>query len=155
MLRRLIQTENCLSSFVLRVLLGVVMLPHGCQKVLGWFGGHGLGATMNMFTVKMGIPWPFAVLAITAEFLGSLGLIVGLLTRVAGLGIASVMAVAVLTVHLHQGFFMNWSGTKHGEGFEYHLLALAIAVALMIKGGGRWSIDRAIIGRLPDIRERT
>jgi putative oxidoreductase len=144
MFRRLIHTECDASGLVLRVVLGAVMFPHGAQKVFGWFGGHGLSATFNAFTTKMGIPWPFAALAIAAEFLGPLGLIVGLFTRVAALGIACNMAMAVLMVHLHNGFFMNWSGTQHGEGFEYHLLALGIAVALMVKDGGRWSLDREI-----------
>ncbi len=97
---------------------------------------------MEFFTTQMGIPWIFALLAIVAEFFGALGLISGLLTRVAAFGIACVMAVAV-TMHWSNGFFMNWYGTQQGEGFEYHLLAIAIAVALMIKGGGAWSIDRA------------
>lgn len=124
------------------------MFPHGAQKVLGWFGGHGFSATLDAFTGKMGIPLVFALLAIAAEFLGSLGLIVGLLTRVAALGITCVMLVATLMVHLQNGFFMNWFGNKQGEGFEYHLLAMAIGLALMIQGGGRWSLDRLIHERI-------
>jgi putative oxidoreductase len=98
---------------------------------------------MQAFT-GMGIPVLFALLAIAAELLGSLGLIVGLLTRVAAFGILVNMVVAVLMVHGQFGFFMNWFGNQKGEGFEYHLLAIAIAVALMIEGGGRFSIDRAL-----------
>jgi len=130
---------------VLRVFLGAVFFPHGAQKVLGWFGGHGLAATMGSFT-GMGIPTVFAALAIAAEFLGSLGLIVGLLTRVAAFGIAMVMVVAIWMVHLRNGFFMNWMGNQKGEGIEYHLLAIGIALALMIDGGGRLSVDRALSG---------
>jgi putative oxidoreductase len=115
---------------------------HGAQKVLGWFGGYGFEATMNAFTTQMGIPVVFAFLAIAAEFLGGLGLVFGLLTRVAALGIASVMAVAIVMVHAQFGLFMNWSGTQQGEGYEYHLLAIAIAVALMVKGAGALSLDR-------------
>jgi len=101
-----------------------------------------LSATLNAFTEQMGIPLVFAILAITAEFLGSIGLIVGFLTRIAALGIGSVMVVAVLMVHLHNGFFMNWNGTQAGEGFEFHILAVSMALALIVSGGGRWSIDR-------------
>jgi putative oxidoreductase len=131
---------------ILRVTLAVVMFPHGAQKVFGWFGGHGFKNTMAYFT-KSGIPAPFALLAIAAEFLGSLGLAVGLLTRVAAFGIACVMVVAILTVHRQHGFFMNWFGNQKGEGFEYHLLALGIALALIVGGAGRWSLDAMLFAR--------
>ena len=144
MFRKLIATDDDVASLVLRVSLGVVFFPHGAQKVLGWFGGYGLSGTMQGFTQGMGIPTVFAALAIAAEFLGSLGLIVGLLTRVAAFGIAVNMVVAIVLVHGQFGFFMNWFGNQKGEGYEYHLLAIAIAIALMIKGGGKASIDRAL-----------
>jgi len=145
--RAVVATDNSLAGLVLRVTLGVVMFPHGAQKVFGWFGGHGFSATMNSFTENMGIPWVFALLAILAESLGAVALIVGFLTRVAALGIGVVMVVATVMIHWQNGFFMNWFGGKQGEGFEYHLLALAIAVALVIRGGGLWSVDRALAGK--------
>ena len=92
----------------------------------------------------MGIPVVFAVLAILAEFFGGLGLITGLLGRVAAFAVGAVMAVAVPLVHIHNGFFMNWAGNQRGEGFEFHLLALAIAVAIMVRGSGAWSLDRLL-----------
>jgi putative oxidoreductase len=141
----LFATDGTLVPLVLRLSLAVVMFPHGAQKVLGWFGGHGLRGTIGYFG-SQGIPMPLALLAIAAEFLGPLGLVLGLLTRVAAFGIACVMVVAVLTVHRKVGFFMNWQGTQTGEGFEYHVLALAIALALIIGGAGRWSVD-ALIAR--------
>lgn len=144
MLKKLIQTEKDITSLILRVLIGIVFFPHGAQKVLGWFGGYGFSGTMGFFTEKLGIPAIFAFLAITAEFLGSLALVFGFLTRIAAFGIACVMIVAVFMLHLQYGFFMNWFGNQQGEGIEYHILAIAIAVALMIKGGGRWSIDEVI-----------
>ncbi len=144
MLKKLIQTEKDITSLILRVLIGIVFFPHGAQKVLGWFGGYGFSGTMGFFTEKLGIPAIFAFLAITAEFLGSLALVFGFLTRIAAFGIACVMVVAVFMLHLQYGFFMNWLGNQQGEGIEYHILAIAIAVALMIKGGGRWSIDEVI-----------
>jgi putative oxidoreductase len=147
MFKNLMATQPRLSPLVLRLLLGGVMFPHGAQKALGWWGGHGLNATIQGFTTHMGIPLVFAWLAVAAEFLGSLGLIVGLLTRVAAFGIGVVMVVAVLMVHMANGFFMNWAGNQKGEGFEYHLLALAAALALMIDGGGKASLDRALTTR--------
>ena len=144
MLRRLTATENSAAIAILRVVLGVVFFAHGAQKMLGWFGGYGFSGTMGMFTNVMHIPAVLAFLAIAAEFFGGLGLIFGLLTRIAAFGIAVNMVVAVLTVHMHVGFFMNWAGTQKGEGFEYHLLVLAMALLLMIKGGGAASVDRAI-----------
>ncbi|MFA5515561.1 MAG: DoxX family protein [Desulfuromonadales bacterium] len=140
----LFKTDNDVAALILRVSLGVVFFPHGAQKVLGWFGGHGLSGTLQYFTEGMGIPYVLALLVIIAELLGSLALIAGLLTRPAAFGIASVMVGAIYNVHWQYGFFMNWGGQQAGEGFEYHLLAIAIALALMVKGGGAASIDRVI-----------
>ena len=147
MFKRILKTDDDLSSLILRLLLGGVFFPHGAQKLLGWFGGYGFTGTMGFFTGN-GIPWVFAFLAIAAEFFGALGLITGLLTRVAAFGIGCVMVVTTLTVHLQNGFFMNWYGNQKGEGFEYHILALAIVVALLIKGGGKLSADRALSERV-------
>jgi len=141
----LLQTDGSLALFVLRLTLAVVIFPHGAQKVLGWFGGHGFKATMAYFT-KSGIPAVVGLLVIMAEFLGPLGLAVGLLTRLAAVGVAAVMLGAIFMVHKQHGFFMNWFGTQQGEGFEYHLLALGISIALVIGGGGAWSVD-ALIAR--------
>jgi putative oxidoreductase len=124
--------------------LGIVMFPHGAQKVLGWFGGNGFNGSFHFFTDQMHIPAVFAVLAIAAEFLGSLGLIFGFLTRLAALGIAVEMLVAVKMVHGANGFFMNWMGNQKGEGFEYHLLAIGLALIVLIYGAGKASVDAAI-----------
>ena len=144
MLRKLTSTENSTAITILRLVLGVVFFAHGAQKMLGWFGGYGFTGTMGFFTGAMHIPSFFAFLAIAAEFFGGLGLIFGLLTRVAAFGIAMNMSVAVAMVHSQFGFFMNWAGTQKGEGFEYHLLVLALTIFLMIKGAGAFSIDRAL-----------
>jgi putative oxidoreductase len=146
MLRRLTATPNSAAIAILRLTLGVVFFAHGAQKMLGWFGGYGFAGTMGFFTNNMHLPAALAFLAIAAEFFGGLGLIAGLLTRIAAFGITVNMVVAILTVHLPNGFFMNWTGTQKGEGFEYHLVVLAITVFLMIKGGGAASVDRAISG---------
>ncbi len=143
MLKRLISTSGDLSLTILRVVLGVVFFAHGCQKMLGWFGGFGFHGTMGLFA-HMGMPAPMALLIICAEFFGGLGLIVGLLTRIAAFGIGALMIGAIFMVHLQNGFFMNWMGTQKGEGFEYHLLAIAIAAALLLRGAGAFSLDRTI-----------
>lgn len=135
------------SGLILRVSLGVVMLPHGAQKLLGWFGGPGFSVAMAGFTDKMHIPAPLAVAVIAAESFGALGLIVGLCTRIAAFGILCDMIGAIALVHWHNGFFMNWAGTQAGEGFEYHLLAIAVSLVLLIAGAGRWSLDRLIADR--------
>jgi putative oxidoreductase len=144
-LQWLLHTDSGVVGSLLRITLAVVMFPHGAQKVLGWFGGDGFKGTMKSFTGS-GIPAMLAFLAIAAEFLGPLGLAVGLLTRVAAFGIACVMLVAIVAVHWRQGFFMNWYGKQKGEGFEYHLLMLGIATALIIVGAGDWSLDGILAG---------
>lgn len=147
MFRKLISTSDDWTLTLLRLFMGVVFFAHGAQKVLGWFGGYGFSGTMGFFTNMMHIPAPFAFLAICAEFLGGIGLILGALGRVAAFGIACNMVVAVLMVHSKIGFFMNWGGQQKGEGFEYHLLAIAIAIVLMVKGSGALSIDRALTSK--------
>jgi putative oxidoreductase len=150
MWQKLIGTRNSIPLAIVRLVLGLVMFPHGAQKMLGWFGGSGFSGTMGFFA-HQGIPAPLAFLVIAAEFFGGLGLILGFLSRIAAFGVLCNMVVAVLTVHHHNGFFMNWAGTNKGEGFEYHLLAIAMALAVMIGGAGAPSVDRALSsGSVPD-----
>ncbi len=141
MFRKLIQTGDDKTALLLRLTLGAVMLPHGAQKVLGWFGGAGFSGTMHFLTQQVHIPAFFAFLAIVAEFAGSLGLLSGFLTRIAAFGVLCNMVVAVWTTHLSNGFFMNWFGNQKGEGFEYHILAAGLALAIIIRGGGAASVD--------------
>ena len=143
MLKRLTETSNDVAFTILRVILGIVFFAHGAQKMLGWFGGFGFHATMGSFA-HMGMPAPVAFLVICAEFFGGLGLIVGLLTRIAALGIAGEMVGAIFMVHLPNGFFMNWMGAQKGEGIEYHLLVIAMGAALFLRGAGAFSADREI-----------
>lgn len=144
MFEKILSTNDNWGALILRVILGLVILPHGAQKLLGWFGGYGFSGTMGFFTETMGIPAIFAVLAIIAESFGAIGLIVGLTTRIAALGIGATLGVAALMAHIQNGFFMNWSGQQAGEGFEFHLLVVSMAVVLMISGGGKWSLDRVL-----------
>jgi putative oxidoreductase len=150
MIRRLFQTPDDRLVTLLRLTLGVIFFAHGAQKMLGWFGGYGYTGTMHFFT-GFGIPAPLAFLAIAAEFFGGLGLIFGLLGRVAALGITVNMLVAIAAIHAKVGFFMNWAGNQKGEGFEYHLLAIVIGLSVIIRGSGAFSLDRLIAGDAKDI----
>jgi len=141
-LEKLFRTDESSGPLVLRLMLGLVIFPHGAQKLLGWFGGHGFEGTLGFFTQTVGVPMVIAFLIIMGEFFGSLGLMAGFLTRFSAVGVLCIMLGAVSMVHWPNGFFMNWSGKAPGEGFEYHLLAIGMAVALIISGGGKFSLDR-------------
>jgi putative oxidoreductase len=132
--------SDSVAPLLLRLALGVMILPHGLQKTVGWFGGYGFNGTMGYLTGTVGAPWLLALLAILAESVGGVMLLLGLGTRLAALGIGGVMAVAA-SLHWQHGFFMNWFGQQAGEGIEFHLLALGMVAALLATGGGRWSID--------------
>ncbi len=141
-----LRTGSDSGALIARVALGAVMLPHGAQKLLGWFGGHGFSGTMGFLTGDAGLPWIVALTVILAESLGAAALVLGLFGRVAALGIAAVMIGAIATVHAGHGFFMNWYGSRKGEGFEYHLLALGLAAVVLVRGSGALSLDRALGG---------
>lgn len=147
-MRRFFDTDDSVAGLLLRLTLGVVMLPHGSQKMLGWFGGFGFSGTMGFFTEKLGLPWIIAFLVIIGEFCGSLGLLVGFLTRFSAASVIVIMLGAITMAHLPHGFFMNWSGQQQGEGYEYHLLVIGIAAMLLVTGAGRWSVDREIATRM-------
>ena len=144
MLNKLARTNDDYALTIARLVLGVLFFVHGDQLMLGWFGGYGLSGSMEFFTHNLGIPAPFAFLAICAEFLGGLMLVVGFWGRVAALSIICLMAVAVVKVHWQFGLFMNWFGTKKGEGFEYHLLAITLGVVIALRGSGALSLDRLL-----------
>lgn len=148
-MRKLFETDEAWSGLILRVMLGVVMFPHGAQKLLGWYGGFGFAGTLGFFTEQMHLPWLVALLVIIGESFGSLGLLIGLLTRFTAASMALIMVGAIGLVHWPNGFFMNWSGKQGGEGFEYHLLVIAICAALVITGAGKWSVDSVIAKKLP------
>ena len=142
MLELLLKTDAGIAGLLLRCLLAIAILPHGAQKVLGWFGGFGVAGTLGYFK-GLGIPTPIGVLGIAAEFLGPLLLVAGFGTRVAAFGIGCMMLGAAWLVHRPYGFFLNWFG-QHPlgkEGFEYQVLALGVALVLIVIGGGKWSVD--------------
>ena len=144
--QKLVQTHNDLVLTFARLILGMVFFAHGAQKMLGWFGGYGFGGTVGAFT-KMGMPAALVYFVIFVEFFGGLSMLFGLLSRLGGLGITALMIGAVLTVHVHNGFYMNWYGNQKGEGFEFHLLAIALAILIMIRGAGALSLDRLIYSK--------
>ncbi|MHB1015585.1 MAG: DoxX family protein [Desulfurivibrionaceae bacterium] len=143
MVKALLATDNSPAQLLIRLALGMVIFPHGAQKVLGWFGGPGYGATVTAFSA-MGFPLWAIILLMVSEFGGSLLLVLGLYTRVWALAIGTAIAICLKMNHLQNGFFMNWAGQQRGEGFEYHILVLGIALALVVRGGGMLSLDRVL-----------
>lgn len=128
-------------ALIIRLTLGVTMLPHGLQKTLGSFGGYGFQGTLGFFTETLGIPFVVAILVIAAESLGALSIALGFLTRFCAASLVLVMIGAITMAHWDNGFFMNWTGQQAGEGFEYHLLVIGLSLALIVSGGGAYSLD--------------
>jgi putative oxidoreductase len=144
MLWNLFSTDRDWTLTAIRVILGVVFFAHGAQKTLGWFGGAGLKETLRTMHEFLHLPFPLAFLAVMSEFLGGLGLIVGLLSRVAAIGVCVTMLSAIVMVHGRHGLFMDWFGDRKGHGFEYHLLAIALAIGIVVRGSGAASLDRLL-----------
>ena len=136
---------------IARIVLGIIFFAHGAQKMLGWYGGPGLASSMRTFTEHLHLPSALAFLVIAGEFFGGIGLIVGLLSRIAALFIALTMVGAVATVHLRFGLFLNWFGNQEGHGIEYHLLAIALTLVLVVKGAGAFSLDRLVHERVSEL----
>ncbi len=144
MIKTILATNNNVAPLIARLTLAIVIFPHGAQKLLGWFGGYGFSGTMGFFTGTMGIPAFLAFLVIIAESIGAVALFAGALSRVAAFGIGITMTVAMFMGHTANGFFMNWYGNQAGEGFEYHLLTIGLALITIVSGAGALSVDRAI-----------
>lgn len=144
-MKKLLETRPDVALTIVRIAAGAVMLPHGLQKSLGWFGGHGFTASMQFFTDVKGIPAPLALLAIIAETLGALGLIFGFLSRISAFGVGVTILVAMFTVQLQNGFFMNWFGNQKGEGIEYSLLLASLTAVTVLRGGGAYSLDGLLL----------
>ena len=151
-MKRFLSTDDSWAGLIVRLTVGLVIFPHGAQKLFGWFGGNGFSGTMNFFTGQLGVPAPIALLVIIAESLGALALVAGFLTRASALGLVAVMLGAIFMAHLPNGFFMNWFGNQSGEGFEYHLLVIGMTLALAVVGAGRFSVDGWLARRLGDRR---
>ena len=156
MLRTLLRTAEEPSPLIARVTLGLVLIPHGAQHVLGWLGGYGFHGTLAWMTGTLGFPAPLAVLALVTEFVAPVALVLGLGGRIAALGIVGLM-VGALSTHAANGFFMNWFGQLPAgqEGFEYHLIAIALAGTIVLQGSGAWSIDARLVRRESAVRPRS
>jgi putative oxidoreductase len=146
-IKYLFMTDDSIAPLAARLALGVVFFAHGAQMALGWFGGYGYAGTVNFFAAELHIPPALTFVSIVAQFGGGIGLILGALSRLAALGVGATMLVAIFKVHIHDGFFMNWFGTQKGEGIEYHILAIGLALVVMVAGGGKWSLDRLLAGQ--------
>jgi putative oxidoreductase len=144
MLLDLLSTNPDWIQTIARLILGIVFFAHGAQKLLGWFGGPGLKETMRTMHETLRLPASMALLAVLAEFFGGLGLIAGLLGRVAAIGIAVVMLSAIVMVNGRYGLFLNWFGDRRGHGYEFHLLAIALAAVIIVRGSGALSLDRLL-----------
>lgn len=140
----LIQTPNDWTLIVARWVLAAIFIGHGTQKAFGWFGGMGFERSLAFFQDTMSIPPALTIFVIFTELSAAAGMVLGFLTRIAAFGLLALMVVAPFANHLYPRFFMNWSGTRGGEGYEYHLLAVALLLGLLVRGGGAWSLDRLL-----------
>jgi putative oxidoreductase len=148
MLRKFLYTEEKYSTTLLRIMLGLILFPHGAQKMLGWFGGYGFSGTMNFFTGTAGLPYIIGLLVILIEFFGAIFLITGFAVRLTAFAVIADMIGIIFKSHIQNGFFMNWFGNQAGEGYEYHLLVIAISVVLLMSGAGKWSADFALYRKM-------
>lgn len=148
------QSRTDTTLLIVRVALGVVILGHGVQKLLGWFGGFGYEGTMNYFTNTVGLPDVFGFLIIICESLGMIALILGLFGRLASAGLVVIMIGAFFVDHLQYGFFMDWFGTKKGEGYEFDILVVGVALSILINGTGAYSLDKWILARFQAKRKK-
>jgi len=142
MKNKLVNTNNDITGLITRLTLALILFPHGAQKMLGIFGGYGFSGTMGFFTGTLHLPWIIGFTIIIIEFVGSLSLIVGFASRVWSAFIILLFIGIIFTAHIENGFFMNWFGNQKGEGYEYHLLIIGLALVTLVNGSGRYSIDK-------------
>jgi putative oxidoreductase len=148
MLMQILATDPSWVPTLARIILGIIFFAHGSQKVFGWFGGPGLKQTLRTLTQFVGLPSIVALLAVGAELVGGAALVLGFFGRISALGIAVNMLAAILMVHGRFGLFMNWFGDRKGHGIEYHLLAIALAIVIIAKGSGAFSLDLLLSTRM-------
>lgn len=153
MKKRIFNTKNDWTGLITRLTIGIVLFPHGAQKMLGAFGGYGFKGTMGFFTDTMNLPWIIGFMVINIEFFGALSLIAGFASRIWSALTIILFIGIIFSSHLEHGFFMNWFGNQQGEGYEFHLLIIGLAIATLINGSGKYSVDSMIeMVRVP--RER-
>lgn len=145
MTQKIFSTNDDLTGFVTRLTIGLIMFPHGAQKIFGWFGGPGYTDEMMFFTETLHIPWLIAFTVIIIEFFGAISLIIGFASRLWA-GAMIILFIGIIFIgHVDNGFFMNWYGDQKGEGYEYHLLIIGLSLATLISGSGKYSIDRILV----------
>ncbi|RKR15376.1 putative oxidoreductase [Maribacter vaceletii] len=145
MIRKILKTKDNWGQLIARLTLGLVLFPHGAQKMLGLFGGYGYTATLNALTNQMQLSWIIAFLVIKIEFFGAIFLILGFASRIWSLAIVFLFIGIIFTAQMEHGFFMNWFGAQKGEGYEYSLLIIGLAITTVINGSGKFSLDTQII----------
>lgn len=141
----LFNSSDHITGLIIRLTLALVILPHGFQLLFGWFGGNGFSATMQYFTEVEKLPWLIGFMVIMLQSVGALFILLGIAGRLVALGTVFMFIGMIVTSHAKYGFFMNWFGTQKGEGYEYHLLVIGLALALFASGSGKWSVDRVIV----------
>jgi putative oxidoreductase len=145
MKQRILETNNDWEGLVARLTIGCILFPHGAQKMLGLFGGYGFSGTMGFFTDTLHLPWIVGFMVIVIEFVGAMSLVVGFASRLWAFLIIMLMIGIITTSHLQNGFFMNWFGNQKGEGYEFHLLIIGLALSTVLAGSGRLSVDRVLM----------
>ena len=128
------------TLLIARLVTGFVVLAHGIQKLFGWFGGYGFDGTIGFFTKTIGLPYIGGVLIIATETIGMLALMLGLFSRYLAFAVILIMLGAI-SFHYPNGFYMDWNNTLSGEGFEFHLVVIALALVIAINGSGVYSLD--------------
>ena len=137
----LFQTRHDWTGLITRCTIGAIMFPHGAQKLLGAFGGYGFTGTMSFFTDTVHLPWIVGFAVIIIEFFGSLSMLAGFASRIWSVAFIGLMLGIIFSSHIQNGFFMNWFGAQAGEGFEFHLLVIGLALATLLNGSGKLSVD--------------
>lgn len=146
-LEKLTSSEPSATPLILRITFAVVLWPHGAQLLLGYFGGPGYSNSMAMFSL-FGLPGIISFLVIFLQFFGSLFILTGFFIRITALASIVLFIGMIVKAHLSFGFFMDWTGTSKGEGFEYQILVIGILLSLVVKGAGTYSIDNLISRQL-------
>ena len=141
MKQTIFSTNNDWTGLVTRLTIGLILFPHGAQKLLGWFGGYGFSGSMAFFTGTVHLPWIIGFIVIMIEFFGMLLLVAGVGGRIWALLTIVLMMGILITSHLDNGFFMNWFGNQKGEGYEFDLLVIGLSVATLVNGSGKFSVD--------------
>jgi putative oxidoreductase len=148
MKNHLFNTNNDWTGLIMRLTTGLILFPHAMQHSTGWFNGYGFTGTMNWLTHSVHLPYFIGLLVIFIEVAGSICLVAGFASRIWALAVLVLMVGITLSVHVNNGFFMDWINTMNGEGYEYHLLFIGLCLAILLNGAGKFSVDNLLIKRI-------